>query len=356
LPLACGGNSPISGRAVFDEFCGNVAVAGALTKMLDTGRIPQTILLEGAEGVGKATLARRFAAQLLGGKERIEQDDLSLAHNRALLADREKWPGEKRSDDPLLLSSHPDFITFAPDGPLHQLSIQQMRLLKERAQYRPLAGRWRVFLIDQIDRANLQAADSLLKTLEEPPEHLILFLTAENLYDLPPTIRSRSILFHLAPLSLAEMREFMRGRDAGDTDRRIALAAGSPGVAATLDLAAYEKRRAVMLAMLEASAGETPFSAWVQESEAFLQSKTEKLDLSLKLLYGLLEDLLTLAAGGSEIRNVDLGQRLSAIARHVSFEWLRDAVRQADELVPLQRRNVQKGPSVDNFVVSLRSA
>ncbi len=73
---------------------------------------------------------------------------------------------------------------FRPDGPLRQITIEQMRLLKERAQFKPLQGKRRVFLIDQIDRANEQAANSLLKTLEEPPEHLILLLTAENPYDL----------------------------------------------------------------------------------------------------------------------------------------------------------------------------
>ena len=72
--------------------------------------------------------------------------------------------------------------------------------LKERASLKPLKGSWRVFLIDGIDRANPQAANSLLKTLEEPPPHLILILTARNPYDLLPTIRSRSVPFRLGRL------------------------------------------------------------------------------------------------------------------------------------------------------------
>ena len=76
-----------------------------------------------------------------------------------------------------------------------------MRLLKERAQFKPLAGNRRVFLIDHVDRAGEQAANSLLKTLEEPPDHLILIMTAENAYDLLPTIRSRAAPFYFAPLS-----------------------------------------------------------------------------------------------------------------------------------------------------------
>src|SRR5258707_12683006 len=94
-------------------------------------RIPQTLLLSGPEGVGKATLARRFAASLLGSAGKVEQDDLSTPANLAIIEEREKWPAEKRNDDPLLFSTHPDFVTFAPDGPLRQGSMQQMRLVRE---------------------------------------------------------------------------------------------------------------------------------------------------------------------------------------------------------------------------------
>src|SRR5262249_17695460 len=117
--------------------------------MIQRQRIPQTLLLSGPEGVGKSTLARRFGGELLGyDQQKIEQDDLSLPSNSSLINDRERWPSEKRNDDPLVFGSHPDFLTFPPDGPLRQITIQQMRLLKERAPLKPLKGRWRVFLID----------------------------------------------------------------------------------------------------------------------------------------------------------------------------------------------------------------
>src|SRR5947209_13538462 len=180
---------------MFDNFWGNPQVTEALEQMLAKDRLSQTLLFSGPEGVGKATLARRLGQRLLGRPALIEQDDLSLPRNMETVSARERLPADKRNDDPLLFASHPDFVTFAPDGPLRQISIQQMRLLKERAPFKPLRGNRRVFLIDHIDRANEQGANSLLKTLEEPPEHLILILTAENAYDLLPTIRSRVVPF-----------------------------------------------------------------------------------------------------------------------------------------------------------------
>ena len=322
--------------------------------MIRRERISQTLLLSGPEGAGKATLARRFGALLLGGAAKIERDDLSLEANLQTIADREKWTAEKRNEDPLFFASHPDFLTFAPEGPLRQLTIPQMRLLKDRAALKPLKGAWRVFLIDGIDRANEQAANSLLKTLEEPPPHLILILTARNPYDLLPTIRSRAVPFRLTRLTEEEMRAFAAARGLDHPERRVHLAEGSPGVAAALDLEAYDRRRDAMLALLKVASGLEPFGTWLKHSDSIAARRTEKLDSYLDVLYLLLEDVVRLAYGPAQIRNHDLRQPLQALAGRVSFEWLRAAVARVDELVRLLRRNIQKSLALDALAVELR--
>jgi DNA polymerase-3 subunit delta' len=341
---------------MFENFWGNQHVTQALGQMIAQDRLAQTLLFSGPEGVGKATLARRLGAHLLSRAELIERDDLSLAENVKTVSSRERLPSEKRNEDPLLFATHPDFVTFAPDGPLRVISIQQTRLLKERAQFLPHKGNRRVFLIDHVDRANDQAANSLLKTLEEPPDHLVLIMTAENAYDLLPTIRSRAVPFHFAPLGREEMRAFVQVRGLGDAERRIQLAGGSPGLAVSLDLETYDRRRAAMLTLVKVAAGAAPFAAWVPIGETIGRSKSEKLELHLKVLYELLRDLLILREGAGEIRNQDIRRELEAVAAKVEFAWIRKAVAQADELVEMMRRNIQKTIAFDALILALRPA
>ena len=339
---------------MFENFWGNRHAQTTLGNMIARERIPQTLLFAGLEGLGKATLARRFAARLLGSPEKIENDDLGLAENVSMIAGREKLPPDKRNDDPLFFGTHPDFLTFPPDGPMRQIGIPQMRLLKERAQFKPLHGERRVFLIDQADRANEQAANSLLKTLEEPPDHLILIMTADNVYDLLPTIRSRSVLLNFSPLANEEMQDFARARGLENAERRIALSGGSPGVAASLDIGLFEKRRNAMLALLKTGAGAAPYSAWLPISETLGRSKSEKLESYLKLLYDLLRDLTVLGESGTSIRNADLRAELTALSARVSRKWLIGAVRSVDEIAGLLRRNIQKQIALDGLLMQLR--
>lgn len=337
------------------NFCGNREVVETLEQMLHGGRLPQTILLAGPEGVGKATLVRRFAAALVGDADKIERDDLSLEGNAATAAEREKLPADKRNEDPLLFASHPDFVTFPPDGPLRQISIQQIRALKERAPFKPLKGARRVFLIDHLDRANEQAANSLLKILEEPPAHLVLMATAENLFDLLPTIRSRSVILNLVRLEDQDMRAFLASRGFEDVEKRIALAAGSPGLAVSMDVETYERRRAAMLVLLDTGAKRASFTKWQAVSEKLGASKSEKLEEYLKILYGLLEDVLLLKYGAGPIRNRDVESQLAAIASAKDFGWIRYAVQRVDELVEFVRRNIQKSLALDALAVDLQA-
>jgi DNA polymerase-3 subunit delta' len=180
-------------------------------------------------------------------------------------------------------------------------------------------------------------------------------MTARNPYDLLPTIRSRAVPFRLSRLTDAEMGEFVQSRNLDEPEKRRALAEGSPGIAVSLDLEVYERRRAAMLALLKAASGAEPFGSWLKHSDSIAARRSEKLDSYLEVLYMLIEDVLRLANGGTSIRNADIRRELQPLAERVSFTWLRTAVKMVDELVELVRRNIQKSIALDALVVELRS-
>jgi DNA polymerase-3 subunit delta' len=110
-----------------------------------------------------------------------------------------------------------------------------------------------------------------------------------------------------------------------------------------------------MLALLKVAAGVAPFGTWVPASEAIGRSKSEKLDLYLKVLYELLRDLLLLQQGGGQIRNQDIRRELESLAPKVEFAWIRKAVAKVDEIAELIQRNIQKSIALDALIMELRS-
>ena len=111
-----------------------------------------------------------------------------------------------------------------------------------------------------------------------------------------------------------------------------------------------------MLTLMKVAAGLAQFSAWAPVSEVIGRSKSEKLDLYLKVLYDLLRDLLLLHQGAGDIRNQDIRRDLEAVAASVPFAWIRRAVAKVDEIAELIRRNIQKGIALDALIVELRAA
>jgi DNA polymerase III subunit delta' len=356
----------------FSDFIGNAAVAGSLRRMLADDRLPQTLLFAGPRGVGKATLARFLAAAAncirMGPADfcgecsscrRILAADLSSPENREMLSEREKLPANKRADTPLIVSTHPDFLIFPPDGPMRMIGIEQARQLRNAAQYNASEGRRRFFLIDEADRANDDAANSLLKTLEEPGPQLTLILTAENPYELLPTIRSRSVPFYFSPLTVGEMRQFFEARsDLGVADRKrlASWAQGSPGRALEIDPDEYVERRRALLAMLETSLDAASFGHALAGTETIGRRAKDKLELLTEVLYGLLSDIVRLRHGVGELVNEDIRSELGALARKADFDWVVCAAEGLDELEVYRRRNVQKQVALEAWTIRLRRA
>lgn len=213
-------------RDVFDYRHGD-AQERAFLDALDRGRLHHAWLLTGPEGVGKATFAYRAARRLLGA---------APDPGRGLLGSDPDAP------DSRLVSgrAHPDFAVLERDADDPKaktvISVDAARELPEFFAKAPSRARFRVAIVDAVDDMNVNAANALLKTLEEPPERGVLFLVSHSPGRLLATVRSRCRRLVFRPWADDQVVEFLRERGlSGDqADRLAAMAAGSPGRALSL--------------------------------------------------------------------------------------------------------------------------
>lgn len=356
---------------MFSNFIGNRRIVTALRQMLVEDRLPQTLMFTGPHGVGKATLASLLAAALnctgsavgdacgeCSNCRRILSADLSQESFQQLFEDRLKLSSAKRAENPLIISTHPDFLIFPPDGPLKIITIEQARQMRQAAQYGPSVGKHRVFLIDHCDRANDEASNSLLKTLEEPAPSLTIVLTAENPNKLLPTIRSRAIPFQFAPLTNQEMEEFLTKFSDFEKDELhtlVRLAQGSPGHATTLNVDQYLDRQTSMLLLFRIALGKGSFVELLPYTESVARKSGESLDVLLKSFQSLLQDLLHIRFGSNQsVLNTDISNELKSLAPMISFEWIEKATAALAEIEQLRRRNIQRQIALEAMSINLR--
>lgn len=219
------------------ELIGHEAAEAELLEAWRAGRLHHAWLLQGPRGVGKATLAYRFARFLLA------EDESGAAAARC---------GEGLAIDPaspvfhrIASGGHADLLVLEPDRdpktgvPKREIGAENARRVDRFLALKPGEGRWRVVIVDTADAMNRHAANAVLKLLEEPPERAVFLLLSASPARLLPTIRSRCRRLALQPLLPAELDRVLRERlpDLSDEERAVLgrLARGCPGQA--LDLA-----------------------------------------------------------------------------------------------------------------------
>jgi len=361
----------------FADFLGNGRIVRALGGMLHRERVPNALLFTGPRGIGKFTLARMFAQA--ANCQRLRDDFCgacdsctrlaSLANPVPLieagLAERGESPDAAEVErTPLILQASADVWLLVPDpvrlrNPVARpmIRVGQLRAVQRAAYFQP-EGRRRVFILDGADTMRWTDADVFLKILEEPPESATLILLAPAPDAILPTIRSRCLQFHFAPVPLAELEAFLKHRREGTpAERALAarLSGGSPGVALTLDLKESVRLRLAILRLLEQSVAGEDYAAVLAATAQLAKQERESFENILGLFYSLFTDLLELSHGpkASVPRNPDLQRELEALGKKVDWEWVWRATRQVDTLENRLRRNVGRQLGLDAVAASL---
>lgn len=214
-------------RDVFDYEGGEV-VERAFLDALDRGRLHHAWLLCGPEGIGKATFAYRAARRLLGARQDESYGLLGASPNDHV-------------SRMISAGSHPDFMVLERESEGDKIKkfipVDAARALPGFFAQTPSQSAYRVAIIDAADDMNLNAANALLKILEEPPERGVLFLVCHAPGRLMATIRSRCRRLTFQPWSEAAVADFLRRRvslPADKIERLAAMARGAPGRALRL--------------------------------------------------------------------------------------------------------------------------
>jgi DNA polymerase-3 subunit delta' len=308
------------------DFLGNPAAVSGLRRALDAGRLGHALLVTGPDQVGKTTLALGVAGELLPP---------------------DFWPGGA--------GGHPDL--WLEDSADERISIRRMRAggdpgsLQEFLGLRPYAGGARVAIIARADRLTEEAANSLLKSVEEPPAGTHLLLTAHSPERLPATIVSRCAHLHLGLVEEAEIEAWLRDRhgvEAATAELAAELGAGRPGRALRLsgDPSALRGELAVLDRFLAIAGGGAPaaLAAAAELVPGGGGEGRERLLLDLSIWASFARDVAVKAAGAPELARLRSRSRDSEAwaralppgrADHILGELLRASTQVAAYAQPL---------------------
>lgn len=274
-------------------------------------RLPHALLLSGPEGLGKLAFAHALAHSLLcstpdeHGKACGHCDSCKLLH----------------------AGTHPDFLYLAPESPEKAIKVDDIRQLCQALTLTSQYEGYKVVIIASADNMNVNAANSLLKTLEEPGANTVLVLESSRTYRLPVTIRSRcqTVKFLIPKPELAQ--QWLESQSVENAASFLPMAHGAPLKALKLaDVESIERRKLLTDAMI-AVAENRPVTEW---AEKLAKHPSDEL---LGWLYDWLGDLIKQSAGQQQNHGPD-AQSLRKIASHIQQT---DLFTLLDEVISLKK-------------------
>jgi DNA polymerase-3 subunit delta' len=321
----------------FSDLAGNAALTTRLKHLMSAGKLPRSMIFSGRAGVGKVEAALTVAQAL---NCEVSDDDAC---------------GRCPSCVRIAKGEHPDVCLLKPDGRGGQIRVEGVREAISEVPFRPFEGRRRVIILADAERMNPTTANTLLKTLEEPPEWATLILTTANEATLLPTILSRCQIFRFSPLAPAELETLLKTRHGIAPDRAPLLAAvAGGGVARALELAEEPllelREQAIAIAKLLVESA--PSETLVPQADAL--SKEPRLMLLLDLLLSVLRDLAAKAAGAPVLHG-DIEAEIGALSERAPLDRWLEAFSLAEEVVvDLRDRYLNKRISMSKLLLSFQ--
>ncbi len=360
----------------FKDFIGNAEAVRQIQHQLAADRLPHALLLDGPRGAGKYTLALAVAQTIHCEQPQMEGElpdacgqcancvriaealDLDARIAEAVEA-REGLRETDRKETRILIQPHPDVLILPPDPPQNLVKVDQVRSLIQNVQRLPGQGRRKIYILPKTAFMK-EAANSLLKVLEEPPAYAHIFLLTENPAELLPTIRSRVRQLHLHPMRPDELESLLADKRPEWKPKERALVArladGAAGRALSFDLATYLATRKDALLLLKTALAEPDFSALFRTTESYRAGAEgqHKMQEMLRSLTSLLHDLMLMQAGAAgRVRNIDVAAELQPMAQKTTLAWIEQATQAIGQAESGMRRNLLRSLSLDALAAQM---
>lgn len=301
---------------MWDSILGHEQNKEFLKKYLQAESRPHALLFCGAEGLGKRALAQQFAKTLLC----LHEDGMDGCESCRLL---------NFADGNI---SHPDFLLLAPEEDSRNIKIEQVKEIIRQSAFAPVLSKYKVCIVDGADKMTVDAANSFLKLLEEPPQGwvIILIATAENA--LLSTILSRVVRLRFNPVDVALVKQLLQKQQLTEQEAEVLarVSEGSAGTALALSEQQFFDCRKQALALIEAFPLPSAFNylgTFNMPDKDYSQAQ-----LFIKALQVLIRDMLLLKiAASADLYNTDLSDELRELAAGWQPRQLRGALRKIDD-------------------------
>lgn len=320
------------------KLVGNNSVKYWLQKALKQNRLPGALIFSGPSGVGKQRFAIEFAKSLncLNVDADFNSCDSCSSCHR------------------ISMGEFSDTRTIAPEGQF--IKVDQVRTVTDEVYYRPFEGKYRVYIFEMAEKMREQAANALLKTLEEPPSTSILILITTSPDSLLPTILSRTIKLQFAPLSESILKSYLIAnypRPEIEQNLLVKVAQGSIGRALSIDIAEYIQRRQECLDMLTIIATKNHPALLIKIAESLGKKERADFDKYLEIMFILLQDLTHLQISPTvEIINFDITNKLSDLATKSPLNFFTKLACRFMELERELVRNINRQMTLENIFLS----
>jgi DNA polymerase-3 subunit delta' len=315
----------------FAEILGHNRIIEVLRRSLNNGKLAHSYLFEGVPGSGRRKTALTLIQALFCTA--LPDDACGVC------------PSCRRIDG----GNHPDIHLIAPLPDKRDISIEQLREMQHVLSLRPYEAPRKACIIDPAERMSVSAANSLLKTLEEPPGNALIILLTENAGMLLPTVRSRCQLIRFAPLSPEHILTLLeRNGMAPEAAALVApMSGGSLQRALELDNESLTARRETVLSRVE-QLNIHRIASVFDAAEELSGNRDATLEL-LDMLISFFRDAVHLGAGSGEIVNRSVRPAIESIATRRSFPRNLELLESIYETRRAVQRNANPKLSLDHL-------